>query len=828
MNTNLRKFFKPAGATVPARQSRNYRFWHKNPGINRSVFSIPGFLISVVILINYSFSSEAEPCLRTYYVSVKGSDSNPGTITEPFASLEAARNAARMAEGVPRRIVVLPGEYFLEEHLKLDQADNGLIIEAGKKGSVTLYGGRPVEGWKRKDDKLWYADLPGISEGSWEFRSLVVDGRLAEKARYPESGFLLHRQEFNVRVVPAIAGWWERQPTPEELRKMAYDPEDIPENFDIRNAEIRVYHMWDESFVGIEHNDQINNVFKFSSPATYPPGAFGKKEYIIFNTREGMTKPGQWYLDKTNGRLVYWPKEDEDMSQVKIIAPALERIIAIHGEPGNPAENITIRNLALQATTTPLRAAGFGGRLFDGAIDMIYTSGCSVEDVTVSNVGGLGIRAISADNCTIARCHIFNTGACGLKIRGNGSLVANNHIHDLGLYYPSSAAFYAPGNQRLHIYRNTIHDAPYSGIITGRSGVIVEENLVYRVMKELQDGGAIYMSGGDNIILRRNVVRDIVSHGAGYGVSAYYFDEGAHDCIAEGNVSIGVPRPTHNHICHDIIMRDNLFIHDGDMILSFQNSANYTFSGNTIITGGKLTIGQPNALKVWEDNLIFYDDPGGGPALIDSEMPVFTVPQRKNFPAVASRIEKRPVLGGGLISESWPGDFYRLDREPSGLSYSGAPVQTKFSYDRDSLYIAAAVTMFKPEKLTVGNIWGKDDGMEIFLGGGTAGTPVNIVLQSFPDGTLRCITGPGTPAGLAGRLENSIRFESTISYERRGGGWTGWWAVPLDLLGIDPAPGLRIPFNMCAFVNEFDNWKCWEGGWTGTEVSEGTGMLLFE
>ena len=110
--------------------------------------------------------------------------------------------------------------------------------------------------------------------------------------------------------------------------------------------------------------------------------------------------------------------------------------------------------------------------------------------------------------------------------------------------------------------------------------------------------------GSNNITLRGNVVRDIISHGTGYGVSAYYFDEGSHDCLVEGNISISVPRPTHNHICHDIIMRDNVFIHDGDMTLSFQRSSNHIFTGNKLITGGELIINQPNALDVWEDNVI--------------------------------------------------------------------------------------------------------------------------------------------------------------------------------------------------------------------------------
>jgi hypothetical protein len=66
-----------------------------------------------------------------------------------------------------------------------------------------------------------------------------------------------------------------------------------------------------------------------------------------------------------------------------------------------------------------------------------------------------------------------------------------------------------------------------------------------------------------------NVVRDVVAVGKGFGASAYYLDEGAHDCIVERNVAIGVPMPTHNHITRNTILRDNVFIADKDMTLSF-------------------------------------------------------------------------------------------------------------------------------------------------------------------------------------------------------------------------------------------------------------------
>ncbi|MDP2338590.1 MAG: putative Ig domain-containing protein, partial [Bacteroidota bacterium] len=187
-------------------------------------------------------------------------------------------------------------------------------------------------------------------------------------------------------------------------------------------AEVRVYHMWNESLLGVARNDIQRHKLIFSKPTISPPGSFGKKDYIIWNTREGMTKPGRWYLDRTAGRLVYWPLESEDMARMKIIAPKIEQIIRIAGDPDKKAENITIRGLTLQATTIPLKSAGFGGSAFDGALSMINTHQCILEGLEISNVGGVGISAIQMTDCRIIDCHIHNTGACGVKFNNSSDL----------------------------------------------------------------------------------------------------------------------------------------------------------------------------------------------------------------------------------------------------------------------------------------------------------------------------------------------------------------------------------------------------------------------
>ena len=754
-----------------------------------------------------------------FYVAPGGKDGNPGTREQPLATLEAARDAARKAGADPHRIVVMPGEYFLTKTFELDTRDNGLTIEAGEGGKASLYGGTLVTGWRRDGEKFWCADLPGVKEGTWDFRALVAGDRMPERARLPESGTFLHKSVFDVRWLSSVGGGWERKPTQEELTTMQYDPQDIPATLKVRNAEVRVYHMWDESMVGVASNDTQRHTLIFSNTAKSPPGAFGVKKYVIFNTREGMTRPGQWYLDRAAGKVVYWPLPEEDMAQAKVIAPRLERILRIAGNKEKPAENITIRGLVLQATTTPPRAGGFGAYAFDGALRLEWARQCTLENLEIGCVGGQGIQSSSLTECRIVGCHVHHTGACGIKTGGRETLVARNHIHHVGVYYPSAIALPAYSSasgdeQGLHLYRNEIHDTPYSGIAGGGANLLIEENLIYGVMREMQDGAAIY-GGMRNSILRGNMVRDVVKVGEGYGVAAYYLDEGATDCIVERNVSVGVARPSQNHIARNTIIRDNVFIVDGDMSLTFARSAGCTFERNTLFVPGEIKIVQPNGIKVWQGNVVYRNGVGkdgrAQPFAIDDAMPPVAEPKRMTWSATAVRVDQPPALDGEIASDEWPGGLLRLDRDPSRWAASGAPVFAELAYDDQCLYVAVNAVAFDVSKLRNGTAWGEDDGAEVCIAGKTPDNkPAVFVIRGFPGGTIESVTDAGAPTEAAQRLGQAVRFAAKV-YGKTRGGWRSEWAIPLDALGLKPEPGLKVPFNLAVYRSEDEVWRCWEG-----------------
>lgn len=755
----------------------------------------------------------------TFCLAPHGNDSNPGTEKAPLATLEAARDAARKAGAGPHRIAVMPGEFFLDRPVEFDARDSGLTIEAATTNGATLYGGRPVTGWKRDGGALWCADLPGVKEGTWDFRALVVDGRLAERARYPATNTFENLGTWSLPLLPAVAGHWERKPTHEELTTMPYDPKDIPPTLDVRNAEVRLYHMWAESLVGVSSNDLQRHALILSSEPAWPPGALNRRKYVIYNTREGMTRPGQWFLDRSAGRLVYWPLPSEDMAKIKIVAPTTGRVISIIGSRDKPVERFALRGLIIEATTAPLKPASFGATAFDGAIHVVSGKDCSFENLEIRNVGGVGMRGDHILGSRVTGCRIHHIGACGAKIHGEETLIARNHIHHLGIYYPGAAASMLTGN-KLRILRNEIHDAPYSGIIGGggSTGSLIEENLIYRVMREMHDGAAIY--GNMNAcIIRGNVVRDVVQAGSGFGASAYYLDEGARDCVIERNVAVGVPMPTHNHITRNITVRDNVFVADGDMTVSFQRSVGCTFEGNTLFVPGKLNVRQANGIRTWKNNVIYHGGGGtnGAPKAftISDAIPPEPTPARKAGPAVAERADAAPAIDGEMKTGEWPGKLQTLDREPSRFSVGGAPAMAKLAYDDTCLYVAANVTMFGPAKVSTNSVWGKDDGVEICIAGKTPdGKPATFIVRGYPCGVIQGATDAGAPADAAERLAKATRFAAG-PIPGPGGlfgkGWRGEWAIPFAALGLSPAADRQVPFNMAAFYAEFGEWHCWEG-----------------
>lgn len=612
---------------------------------------------------------------ETLYVGPEGNDAWSGKTARahagtdgPMATVSAAVAALRKVEASrPREIILTAGEYYLDRPIVLDERDSGLVIRGAEGGKVYLFGGKQVTGWRPDGDGLYAAMLPEVKAGEWDFRAIVVNGRLCERSRLPEAGTFVHASEFNVSWMSTTGGGWQRKPTAEELTTMKYRPEDIGAWFDSNNAEITVYHMWDESMVGVSGIDRENHRITFSSPAGHPPGAFGVKKYVLWNLREGMTRPGQWYLDRTAGKVVYRPMPKEDMKTATILAPTMESIIRIRGSAESPAENITIRGLCLSITGTPLVAGGFGAGRFDGAVDLSNARDCKLLDLEVFNVAGQGIKA-RGPGLEVRGCHIHNTGACGLRFGSDNAQIIDNHIHHIGRMYPSAIGLQSSGNNFL-VRHNAIHDTPYSAVTGGGRDNLYEYNLMYHAMQELHDGAGIYIFGGKGVVIRSNFIRDIIDTG-GYGASAYYLDETCEGCTVEGNLSVGIARPSHNHMAKSNTIRNNVFVIEGDATLTWARSSEYTFEKNIVRATGSITFSNFGGITTFRDNLLY----SGTGRIIGEKMSRYSAEGSAAIKAGDGNVFADPLLteyGTGRVAVSAESPAVKMDISLIDVSSAG-------------------------------------------------------------------------------------------------------------------------------------------------------------
>lgn len=546
----------------------------------------------------------------TFHVAPDGNDAWSGVRAEgngpdgPLASLAAARDAARkVGPGAARRIVLASGTYLLEQTVRLDARDAGLAIEAAPGATPVLVGGRRVTGWKREGDGLWSAEAPEAARGEWDFRMLAVDGRLCPRARMPRQGRFAHLSEFKVPWMSTTGGGWKRKPTPEELTTLRYRPGDLGDWFEPKNAEVTVYHMWDESMAGVKAIDRQAHTLTFTNPLGHPPGAYGVQEYVVWNCRAGLHEPGWWCLDRAAGRVVYRPLDGQEMEKAEVFAPTVETVIEIAGSKDKRLADVTLRGLTVMVAGTPLAAGGFGAGRYRGAVNLWQAERCRIQRVTVTAAGGHGINASATRDLVVERCHVHHTGAGGLYVRGDGAVVQDNLVHDIGLAFPSGIGIHG-GGKAGRVVHNTVHDTPYSAVNYSGEDVIIEANHIWRAMLVLHDGAGIYSFAPKRLVMRGNFIHDIPDTG-GYGSSAYYLDERAENCTVERNLSVRVQRPSHNHMAKHNTIRENVFIADGPMRLTFARSEAFTFDKNVLVAGGDITFNGTNVVTTWGRNVFF-------------------------------------------------------------------------------------------------------------------------------------------------------------------------------------------------------------------------------
>lgn len=296
------------------------------------------------------------------WVSPTGNDNNKGTREAPFQTIEKAVKQAREWRRLHNPeanggiyIHLTEGVYFQEKTLFLRPEDSGTaqsptVIES--EGRAVISGGLQVTGWKPLADvdsrladsvrnKIWIAEAPRIGNRHLEFRQMWVNGKKAQRASQFADGVMERMLNFNPQEQTITI------PTPKVkgLEDASSLEMIVHQRWAIAILRVRSMEARGDSTIVRFHEPESHLEFAHPWPQPVIGGEKGNSSFCLVNDLALLDEPGEWYQEYPSGRIYYYPRENEDMSQATVIAPALEKLVMVDGSLERPIQHIQFRNV---------------------------------------------------------------------------------------------------------------------------------------------------------------------------------------------------------------------------------------------------------------------------------------------------------------------------------------------------------------------------------------------------------------------------------------------------------------------------------------------------
>ena len=527
-----------------------------------------------------------------YYVSTQGDDRWSGRLPEPnskrtdgpLASLERARDAVRELRKKgdstgPVRVLLREGVYHLRDTLVFGVEDSGsdtapVIYQSYPGERAFLSGGRVIGEWRKVPNskpERWETVIDDVKGGQWHFRQLFAQrkGEPFYSRRFrPCKGML---------AVADLTWSPQRKSAPHRAAQddFVFFPGDLKNWANLDDVEVVALHSWSASRLRIANPDMQKNIVKFTAMPTFRIGSWYKDErnpYYVENVKEELKRPGQWYLDRPTGTLIYLPLPGETLQNTTFVAPKLERLIAVKGGLDGPrfVQNITFESIGFLHTEWPLPLNGYdtsqGQPQLSSAIEVTAGKRLRFERCIVANTGAYGIGlGVGSQECSVVGCLMYALGGGGVKVGESsmnrnsvypvlptGNVVENNTITDTGRIHYSANSIWCGVVKGTRIRHNTVRNNPYTGIAVGWcwddgpstcGENLIERNHVHHIMQLVQDGGAIYTLGRQpGTVIRGNLLHDSVpsQFACSPGQCGLYFDEGSTGFLVEDNIQYNV------------------------------------------------------------------------------------------------------------------------------------------------------------------------------------------------------------------------------------------------------------------------------------------------
>ncbi|MCR5111847.1 MAG: carbohydrate-binding protein [Ruminococcus sp.] len=394
-----------------------------------------------------SFIANAEDNGVAFYVSPDGDDNNDGSQEHPFATVTAARDAVRkinkdMSSDIT--VYLRGGDYRITEPIIFDTRDsasNGYHITYAAYGNETpvINGAKQVTGWTKFNDKLYVAPL----DRDYKLRNLYVNDSRANMGsiRVNSKGGW---GEYKINA--GQADWaWDSGSAKDGI---AYNINDLPRitsNFD--DLEIINGTTWNENIVCTRDIkvDGGSLIMLLQQPygaiAQTPGWGAGFNTggtHTIYNALAFVDSPGEFYFDKTDKVLYYYPRNGEDMAVADVEAPFTDTLVVVKGNSTSErVENISFSGITFANTDYQLTdVAGSHGKATCQAAQT-YTayadSNWHKRKYEMADTLPAAVHVTNSSSIDVTDCVIKHTGADGLSMTNDvvDSNVKGNYITDI-------------------------------------------------------------------------------------------------------------------------------------------------------------------------------------------------------------------------------------------------------------------------------------------------------------------------------------------------------------------------------------------------------------
>lgn len=486
---------------------------------------IPKFLFTAIFLLVLSISS-TQAATTDLYVATNGSDSNPGTLAQPFLTLAKAQTQVRTllpsATG-PINVWVRAGTYYLGNTLTFGPSDSGSVTVpvtySNYNGeTVILSGGSKITAtWSAYSGPIMVANVGT----SLTFDQLFLNGTRQVMARYPNYNAgtaILNGYASDCLSTTRVARW--SNPATGLVRGLHGS-------------------MWGGNSFKITGKDGGGNAILQWVGDNNRGSGLHSTYRMVENLFEELDAAGEWFYDKPQGKLYFYPPSGTNLSTATIETASLEELIKVVGNTSNKVKYLTFSGFTFTNTHRTLFTRTFEKLLRGdwavvraGAIYLQDAENITVKDSVFDQIGGNGVFISGYNrNHVISNNEFTNIGATAVQTVGLKSavrypstwedhktdiqdttpgpltgdypkdvVIINNHMYNNGVFEKQTAGVNISMSDSIKVQHNTIHGSPRSGINVNDGcwgGHIIEYNDIWDCVRETGDHGPFNSWGRD-------------------------------------------------------------------------------------------------------------------------------------------------------------------------------------------------------------------------------------------------------------------------------------------------------------------------------------------